>query len=72
MLKMANFPQNDHVGNGQNLRLELISMHQTIKGGLNNGPDELEPNRSYFNHFPKWNSKLGHFPIEISIENENR
>ena len=26
--------------------LELISVHQTIKGDLNNGLDELEPNRS--------------------------
>ena len=32
MLEMANFPQNGHVGNGQNLRLELISVHQIIKG----------------------------------------
>ena len=32
------------VGNGQNLTLELISVHQTIKGDPNNGLDELEPN----------------------------
>ena len=41
-----------HVGNGQNVPLELISVHQTITGDPNNGLDELEPNRSYLNHFP--------------------
>ena len=51
MLEMANFPQNGHVGNGQNLRLELISVHQTIKGDPNNGLDELEPTQSYLNHY---------------------
>ena len=71
MLEMANFPQNGHVGNGQNLRLELISVHQTIKGDPNNGLDELEPIRSYLSHFPTWYSKLVHFPIEILIKNEN-
>ena len=40
-----------HVGNGQNLRLELISVHQTIKGDPNNGLDELELNRTYLSHF---------------------
>ena len=35
------------------------------------GWDELEPNRSYLSHFRTWYSKLGHFPIEIPIKNEN-
>ena len=65
---MANFPQNGHVGN---VRLELISVHQTIKGDPNNGLDELEPIRSYLIHFPTLYSKLLHFPIEILIKNEN-
>ena len=42
-----------------------------FKRDLRVGWDELEPNRSYLNHFPTWYSKLGHFPIEIPIKNEN-
>ena len=41
-----------HVGNGQNVSLELVSVYQTIMGDPNNGLDELEQNRSYLNHFP--------------------
>ena len=41
------------------------------KGDPRVGWDELEPNRSYLSHFPTWYSKLGHFPIEIPIKNEN-
>ena len=40
-----------HVGNGQNVSLELISVHQTIMGDLNNDLDELEPTQSYLNHY---------------------
>ena len=36
-----------HVGNGQNLRIELMSVHQTIQGGPSNVLDESEPYRSY-------------------------
>ena len=59
-----------HVGNGQNLRIELMSVHQTIQGGPSNVLDKSEPNRSYQSHFPTWYSKLGHFTIEIPIKNE--
>ena len=38
-----------HFGNGKNLTLELISVHQTIMGDPNNGQNELESNRSYLN-----------------------
>ena len=38
-----------HFGNGKNLTLELISVHQTILGDPNNGLNELESNRSYLN-----------------------
>ena len=35
-----------HFGNDQNGSLELISMHQTIKGDPKDGQDELEPNHT--------------------------
>ena len=38
-----------HFGNGKNLTLELISVHQTIMGDPNNGQNEFESNRSYLN-----------------------
>ena len=38
-----------YLGNDQNLTLELISVHQTIMWGPNNGLNELESNRSYLN-----------------------
>ena len=41
-------------GNDQNVSLELISVHQTIKGDPNDGLDKLKPNRSYVNHIPTW------------------
>ena len=53
-------------GNDQNVSLELISVHQTIKGDPNDGLDKLKPNRSYLNHIPIWYSKLNNFTIEIS------
>ena len=56
--KMAIFK---HVGNNQNVSQELISVHQTIKGDPNNGHHELEPNRSYLNHFPTWYAQYSHF-----------
>ena len=45
-LKMTNFPQNGHFqecGYGQNVSLELISVHQIIQADPNDGLDELEP-----------------------------
>ena len=44
--------------NGKNASLELISLHQTIKGDPNDGLDELEPDRSYLNHIPTLNAKF--------------
>ena len=41
-----------HFGNDQNVSLELISVHQTIKGDPKDGLDKLKPNRSYLNHVP--------------------
>ena len=41
-----------HFGNDQNVSLELISVHQTIKGDPNDGLDKLKLNRSYVNHIP--------------------
>ena len=32
-----------------------------FKGDPNNGLDELEPNRSYFNHIPSWYAQYSHF-----------
>ena len=55
-----------HFGNDQNVSLELISVHQTIKGDPNDGLDKLKPNRSYLNHVPTWYSKSNNFAIEIS------
>ena len=55
-----------HFRNGQNVSLELISVHQTIKGDPNDGLDKLKPNRSYLNHIPTWYSKSNNFTIEIS------
>ena len=46
---------------GQNVSLELVSVYQTIIGDPNNGLDELEPNRSYLNHFPTWYAQYSHF-----------
>ena len=37
------------------------------KGDPRDGWDELQPDRSYLNHFSTWYSKSGHFPIEIPI-----
>ena len=62
--KMAIFK---HVGNGQNVSLELISVDQTIMGDPNNGLDELEPNQSYLNHFPTWYEQYGHFYLFLVI-----
>ena len=59
-----------HVGNGQNVTQELISLHQTIKGDPNDGLDELEPDRSYLNHFPTWCAKCIHsylFPCRFFL-----
>ena len=56
--------------NGQNASLELISLHQTIKGDPNDGLDELEPDRSYLNHFPTWCAKCIHsylFPCRFFL-----
>ena len=55
-----------HFGNDQNVSLELISVHQTIKGDPNDGLDKLKPNRSYSNHILTWYSKSNNFTIEIS------
>ena len=54
-----------HVGNGQNVSLELISVHQTIMGDPNNGLDELEPNQSYLGtlSWKKNGKKRGHCPL---------
>ena len=41
-----------HFGNDQNGSLELISMHQTIKGDPNDGLYELKPTQSFLNHIP--------------------
>ena len=45
MLENDQFPHKivifKHVGNGQNVSLELISVHQTIMGDPNNGLDEF-------------------------------
>ena len=49
-----------HIGNCQNVSVELISVHETIMGDPNNGLDELEPNRSYLNHFPTWYAQYSH------------
>ena len=56
--------------NGKNASLELISLHQTIKGDPNDGLDELEPDRSYLNHFPTWCAKCIHsylFPCRFFL-----
>ena len=56
-----------HVGYGQNVSLELISVHQTIMGDPNDGLDELEPTRSYLNHFPTWYAQYSHFTCFLVI-----
>ena len=60
-----------HFGNDQNVSLELISVHQTIKGDPNDGLDKLKPNRSYLNHILTWYSKLSHLPNKIPIITQN-
>ena len=54
-------------GNDQNVSLELISVHQTIKGDPNDGLDKLKPNRSYLNHVLMWYSKSINLPLKFCL-----